>query len=150
MLVAWLLILSSGIASPVPPDPAGKVREEMQGTWVATALEQNGVKLTAKEVEEEEVSITVKGNELTLLQHGSSLHRFSFTLDLSKATPHIDLKVAGDGVVHAIYSLENGVLRLCFGSNFKPDETEARPRGFATGDSPPKGKIMLTLKKATK
>ena len=149
MLVALLLILGSGIAAPVPPDPA---REELQGTWVATALEQRGVKLTAKEVEEEGLSITVKGNELTL-RHGSSQRRFSFTLDTSKTSAQIDLKVAGGGVVHAIYSLENGVLRICFASSFTPDEPEARPRGFATGDSdsrPPKGKIMLTLKKATK
>ncbi len=111
MLVALLLTLGSGISAPVPPDPARKAQEELQGTWVATALEQRGVKLTAKEVEEEEISITVNGNELTL-RHGSSQRRFSFTLDTGKSSAQIDLKMAGGGVVHAIYSLENGVLRI--------------------------------------
>src|SRR5262245_26555134 len=108
MLVASLLTLISGIAAPVPPDPTRKAREEVQGTWVATALEQRSVKLTAQEVEGEGLSLTVKGNELTL-RHGSSQRQFSFTLD-GGAPAHLDIKVEGDGVVHAIYSLEKGVL----------------------------------------
>ena len=69
----------------------------------------------------------------------------------------MDLKsqdAAKPGIIHAIYSLEKGELKICMGSNFTPDEPEKRPKEFATAAGSEnrggKGKLMFTFKREKK
>ena len=146
MFTVSLLIVASSIAAPAPPDPVKKAQDELQGTWVAIDMEQKGEKVAPKELKEEDISISIKGNELTMWQGGKP-DRYTFTLDPSKKPAHLDLQESGEkarkGVCHAIYSQEKGELKICVSSNFNPDEAEERPKEFATvlgsENRPPKG-----------
>jgi uncharacterized protein (TIGR03067 family) len=158
MFTVSLLILGSSLAAPAADDAAKKAQDALQGTWVATALEEKGKKASAEEVKEENFSITIKGNELALRHGDGTPERFFFTLDPSKKPAHIDLKRLGEdapkGTLHAIYALEKGELKICLGSNFTPNKPEERPQEFATvlgsEKRPPKGKIMFTFKQDKK
>ncbi len=134
MFTDSLLIVSLSLAVPAPADAAKKAQDALQGRWIAIRLEENGKALSPEEVNEEELSVTVKGNELTIREGNGAPKRFSFVLDPSKNPCRIDLKGLGDkappGVLHAIYSLEKGELKICFGSNFAPDKPEGAPAGI--------------------
>ncbi len=152
------VILCSLLAPAETSDATKKAQEELQGTWIAVALEEKGMKSTVEEVRKENISITIKGNELALRHGRSDPARFSFTLDPGKKPAHIDLKDLGDkarpGVLHAIYGLDKGELKLCFGTTLTPNKPEERPQEFATvlgsKERPPKGKVMLTFKRSEK
>jgi uncharacterized protein (TIGR03067 family) len=94
-----------------------------------------------------------------ILRHGTAgPAQFSFTLDPRKKPAQMDLREMGDGqregIVHAIYALEKGELRICFGSNLTANKAEERPQEFATSkgskDRPPKGRVMFTFKRPEK
>jgi uncharacterized protein (TIGR03067 family) len=146
MFAFSLLIVSSSFAAPAPPDAVKKPQDELQGTWVAIGMEEKGEKVTAEVLKDEAISITVKGNELTMWQRGKA-DRYLFTLDPSKKPAHLDLMESGDkvrpGICHAIYKVEKGELKICVSSSFNPDEPEERPKEFATvlgsENRPPKG-----------
>jgi uncharacterized protein (TIGR03067 family) len=146
MFTVSLLIVASSIAAPVPPDPVKKAQDQLQGTWVAIGMEEKGEKVAAEVLNEEKISVTIKGNELTMWQGGKP-DRYTFTIDPSKKPAHMDLQESSDkarpGTCHAIYLLEKGELKICVSSNFNPDEPEERPKEFATvlgsENRPPKG-----------
>src|SRR5438105_4614626 len=96
MFTLPLLIVSSSLAAPAPADAAKKALDELQGTWVAVALEEKGEKAAADDVKKEEISITTKGSELTVRHGKGEPDQFSFTLDSSKKPAQIDLKQLGD------------------------------------------------------
>jgi uncharacterized protein (TIGR03067 family) len=156
MLTISLLIIGSTLAAPAPEDGAKKAQDELQGTWAAIAAEEVGRKISADELKEENLSISIRGNELTLRRgkdEGKFEGRLSFTLDPTKKPAHIDFKEVGDkarpGVIHAIYALEKGELWICLGSKFTPDEEKDRPQEFATGrgeSAPKKGSLLFTFK----
>jgi uncharacterized protein (TIGR03067 family) len=158
MSASSLLLLTSILAPADPSDAAKKAQDDLQGTWVAVALEEKGKKLTPEEVRKENFSITIMGNELVMRQGTGTPVRFSFTLDPGKKPAHIDLRQLGEkarpGVVHAIYLLENGELKICFGGHPTPNKPEERPQEFATAkedkESPAKGKVMFTVKRSEK
>jgi uncharacterized protein (TIGR03067 family) len=152
-----LLIAGGTLAAPTPADEVKKAHNDLQGTWVAVAMEERGEKLATDDVKKEDISLIVKGNELTTHHGKDEPNRFSFTLDPTKKPAHLDLKELGDkarpGIIHAIYALENGELTICLGSRFNPDEEKERPQEFATGPSekrPPKGKVMVRFKQSEK
>jgi uncharacterized protein (TIGR03067 family) len=153
-----LLILGSTLAAPAPAEGAKKAKEELQGTWVAVAIEEKGEKASPEQVKKEEFSAIIKGNELALRHKKAEPDRFSFTLDPEKKPAHLNLtrlgKDARPGVIHAIYSLDKGELTICLGSNFSPDKPEDRPQEFATvlgsEKRPPKGKLLFTFKQEKK
>jgi uncharacterized protein (TIGR03067 family) len=146
MLALSLLIVAGSIAAPAPPDAAKKAQEELQGTWVAVGMEEKGEKVPAKDLKDEDISVSIKGNELTMMHRGKA-DRYTFTLDPGKKPAHMDLQESGDkarpGTCHAIYSVEKGELKICVSSSFNPNESEERPKEFATGSGsesrPPKG-----------
>jgi uncharacterized protein (TIGR03067 family) len=153
MLTISLLIVSSSLVAPLPADAGREAQDELQGTWIAIGLEESGEKATADKVKEHDITITIKGNEITFRFGKDDPHRFSFTLDPSKKPAHLNLKELGEkaqpGVAHAIYSLEKGELKICVSNKFDPNKEDERPQEFATGPSemrPPKGRIMLTVK----
>ncbi len=124
-LLLGLLLLASGRAV----GDAKEERQQLQGTWVATAAEQDGDKMGKKEVQA--LTIEFKGDRFTVTVGDRPLMSGSFTVDPGKDPKAIDMKskagrAMGETIL-AIYDLDNDKLRLCLG-----DPGKKRPTAFVS------------------
>lgn len=125
---------------------------DLQGTWVGVDGEEKGRKIPAAEVSQD--GLVIKGNEMEFQRGGKTMKKFAFTVDPTRKPGNIDLKAEDGGVVHAIYALENGQLKLCLWNQFSSNKPEERPQEFRTArgaaDAPRGGNLMFVYKKDAK
>jgi uncharacterized protein (TIGR03067 family) len=144
------LLLSTALSAPA--DDVAKATAELQGNWVLVLVEEKGGK---PRPDDSPTTMTVKGTELSIQRGTAPPRQFTFAVDPTKTPPHLDLVRVGEtGICHAIYRLEQGEMTICAATNLTSDEPGRRPQVFVTSrgpkDTPPKGSLMLTFKRAKK
>jgi uncharacterized protein (TIGR03067 family) len=139
-----LLALFSGflVAADSPTKDAAKAElDKIQGTWVATAGEENGEKFPEEVVKK--MKMTLKGDEWTF-QRGDETLNGTMKLDPSKKIKTFDAKVEGQGdAVLGIYELEGDNWKICWSAPGGDRPTEFT----AKADS---GRTWISLKKEKK
>jgi uncharacterized protein (TIGR03067 family) len=105
--------------------------DDLPGVWQAVNAECGGRQSTAEQVNE--LQIVIQGDRFEIKPDGEG-RKTTFKLDTSKSPKTIDLTVL-DGsnkgkVVHGIYFLEGGQLKVCI-NLFGKDQTQ-RPTEYKT------------------
>lgn len=136
--MAMLALTATALAE----DPAEAEARRLQGSWKVLAIEADGRKATAAEVEAlQGAGWTFKGSQVTFGDENAP-GRSSFKLDPARTPRQIDL-VALDGnqkgkTMEGIYRLEGGTLTICLS-----DPGKGRPKTFATEAGTGQGLIVL-------
>jgi uncharacterized protein (TIGR03067 family) len=142
-IVAILTFWMGGLADDPPKTPSGKDELQfLQGTWKATAWEENGKPIAASELKEREVFV---GVNIFVVRFGEKVHLAgTVQLDPSKTPKTLNLSIkegeGKDGIWLGIYSFENDTLKLCF-----DPEGQKRPELFKSDAK--SGFSLVTLKK---
>ena len=124
--------LQTEASGPVVDEEVKAAQKLLQGTWVSVGHRRDG-----KPFEQaHKMRLIIHGDGYELNEGTSSLAG-AYQLDLTKTPKRISL-VTRNGMLHASYALQEGELKLCFGS--KP--TLSAPEGVET--APGDGR-MLTL-----
>jgi uncharacterized protein (TIGR03067 family) len=123
------------LAAPEDPtkDAAKRELEKLQGTWVLVGGEGKGNVLSEKAAREEEWSLVIKGDKFTLIR-GKESGTVMIRLDPSKQPAWMNLIGIEDRslVNHAIYTLEEDRLTICWSRGGRPNSPEERPVKFTT------------------
>ncbi len=132
---------ASSPAATAQADDSAKEAKELEGEWQLVDVEKAGEKVDFDEVKY--ARFVFKGNELITNPEGKE-QRSKFKLNPSKSPKAIDFIDWGakGKTVAAIYSLENGQLKLCM-PEFK--DLDKRPKEFKTQADD--GLIMVVLKR---
>ncbi len=120
-----LVCLSTVLAVARAADPD---KDELQGVWIATAMEINGNPAPAKEVES--TRFTFKAQKL-LYRHSKDegkAEEGTFKVDPKKSPKQLDITTKNK-TLHGIYEVKGDELKVCFENGGK---AENRPRKFAT------------------
>jgi RNA polymerase sigma factor (sigma-70 family) len=121
-------------------------KERLQGAWVIASAERGGDKLGADAEELKGLTLTFKGDKVTL-SVGGRAQEATFTLDPGKSPKEIDLAVdeGGGEMTHlGIYKLDGETLTLC-----KSHPPGARPEKFASKEGE-KWPAVFVFKRAKK
>jgi uncharacterized protein (TIGR03067 family) len=129
MSQSFLCLLTTAVlAGDVPRDDLLRNDiDDLQGSWKAERVEQNGAKLGVQ------LRLTFEGDYVIMSLQGSNTKR-RFTLDQSRQPAALDEQVSdkpGSRVLKSIYELEGDTLRICI----REDDGE-RPTSFSTKDNP--------------
>ena len=109
-------------SGPAVDEEVKAAQKLLQGTWVSVGHQRNG-----KPYEQPHKMRLVIHGDGYQLNEGTLSFIGTYQLDLTKTPKRISL-VTRDGMLHASYALQEGELKLCFGS--KP--TLAAPEGVET------------------
>jgi uncharacterized protein (TIGR03067 family) len=105
---------------------------KLQGTWKAVGGEEKGITLTQKDLENEPVTLVFSEDRLTMTW-GNEKESFNIRLNPDGKPPAMDIIYPHDkGINHAIYSLSEGKLTICFSKKLNPNSPEERPVRFTT------------------
>jgi uncharacterized protein (TIGR03067 family) len=112
--------------------PAPDEKDSMDGTWIAISGEEKGKEITQKEFEKDQETLEIKGKSLKWKRRTETID-LTFKLSPKARPAGIDLIYPGDkGTNHAIYSLKEDKLVICFSSKMNPNTADERPIAFTT------------------
>ena len=146
ILCGSLLLLATFLRAGEQPAPKSEEEQKkLQGVWLFTAIEQNGVKLGKDQLADGKW--VFEGNNSTL-KFGTTVQESKLTLDPSKDPRQINLAVnAGPDkgkTYRGIYKFVDDELIICF-----PGDTKAeRPKEFSGNVG--NGQALYVLKKKGK
>jgi uncharacterized protein (TIGR03067 family) len=103
-------------------------KDELQGAWVATAIDIGGKPASADEIKE--TRFTFKGDKL-LVRHptlGKQDVEGTFKVDREKSPKQLDIDLIKLSVFVGIYEVKGDQLRICYVTN---DNPKNRPTEFA-------------------
>jgi uncharacterized protein (TIGR03067 family) len=129
-----LLALSAVLvfAAAAPGEAAKKELDRFQGTWVATALTQNGKEVPAAVLAKARLTWTVKGDQMTF-KTPKGVQKGTIRLDPTKAPKRIDFKGTDESgrplVVLGIYRFKGKALEICADKDRRPKEFKSEPKG---------------------
>jgi uncharacterized protein (TIGR03067 family) len=144
-----LLCLTAALAVAADkPKPDVKAElAKLQGTWRATAAEEDGRPLPADDVRG--WTLTIEGAKYTFRPGEGEAVQGTYTLNPLQNPGAIDAtRTSGDDkgkALWGVYRVEGDELRICFN---KPGE-QVRPKAFKTGADGP-GHRLYVFKRATK
>jgi uncharacterized protein (TIGR03067 family) len=141
-----LTILAATFVTAADAPDAKKELENLQGTWVAVALQEKGgeiFKFDPNDKREPPDVFVFKGDSLTIT-HGEQSTTVQISVDPKKKPSAIDLTFTegkGKGKTnHAIYELNSDELKIRVDNKFRPNSAEDRPTNLSAdkfkGDSP--------------
>jgi uncharacterized protein (TIGR03067 family) len=144
--VSLFLLATVGPAPTILADDSATAEAKLlEGSWKVVAIEADGRKATAKELESlKDGGWTIKGSEVSI-EDANAPGRSSFKLDASKSPKEIDL-IALEGPqkgksMEGIYKLEDGKLTICVRDVAAAGK--GRPKEFATEADSGLGLIVL-------
>jgi uncharacterized protein (TIGR03067 family) len=150
MFVFGCLLAASAGAADAPKEtkqtPRAKALSQLEGQWTLVAENRNGQATPAKEVKERRMTLTIRGDSVTVRAPGTEQENFRIEIDPSDSPRAIDLFVRGyervgfDGTKivremvdeellyrRGIYSLEDDTLKFCL-----VEAAHSRPTAFRT------------------
>jgi uncharacterized protein (TIGR03067 family) len=132
---SFLFASSCELAKEKPRDD----RELLQGTWIVTALEEDGAKKSAKEIANYKL---VVADDRCMLHMNMDTLDTTFTIDPNEKPKHLDM-IPQQGPQKGttwlgIYELDGDKLKIC-----GADPGGDRPTGFSTK----KGQMLIVLKR---
>jgi uncharacterized protein (TIGR03067 family) len=105
--------------------PADRDKQDLQGTWLVTALETEGLRLGEGRPEIKGAKAIVEGDQLTLIDKDWR-KTFQFDLAPARKPKEIDMKLRGaNGAARGIYEIAGDTFKLCF-----TQDGAARPNEF--------------------
>jgi uncharacterized protein (TIGR03067 family) len=120
-------------------------KDELQGVWVATAIEISGNPAPADEIKA--TRFTFKGDKL-LVRHptfGGREVEGTFKADRKKSPKQLDIDLIKlKGIFAGIYEVKGDELRICYENGGKPED---RPTTFATNEKEPLVLIVFKRQK---
>ena len=137
----------------VPVPPLSEELKSLQGEWQAISVEEKGE--AWNKVEAVDFKLDISGDTL-IYKRNNPIEKFRMTLDAKQKPAHMDLRLIAGNVdpnkaCHAIYSLENGRLKLCLQHEFTADSPDDRPTEFTTGGKrPTSGSLLVVLERKKK
>jgi uncharacterized protein (TIGR03067 family) len=109
-------------------DTTTKDQERLQGTWKVVAIEVNGKKFAAKEIEKEigEFKWVITADKITWTD--AKKNEFLYKLDGSKEPKQIDLTFPErkTETTEGIYKLDGDNLKICIGKTARPTDFTAK------------------------
>ncbi len=115
-------------AEPPKEDTTKKDQERLQGTWKVVAIEVNGKKIAAKEIEKEigEFKWVIIADKITWTDKRKN--EFLCKLDGSKEPKQIDLTFPErkTETTEGVYQLDGDDLKICIGKTARPTDFTAK------------------------
>jgi uncharacterized protein (TIGR03067 family) len=125
---AWILLtIGFVMAAETPKENATKKdQERLQGTWKVVAVEVNGKKADAKEIEKFKWIITA--DKITWSYGRNPDPDFLYKLDSSREPKRIDLTFPErkTETTEGIYKLDGDDLKVCIGKTERPTDFTAK------------------------
>jgi len=114
-------------------DAAKRDLEKLQGTWVLVGGEAKGMVLSEEDARKEKYSLVIKGDKFSLKENKRS-DTGTIRLNPNKKPAWMDFVFTEDGkeVNHAIYSLDDDRLTICFSRKCNPNSPDERPARFTS------------------
>ena len=140
ILLAAMIVVSS--AGPGIIAAEAKVKDALQGTWVAESAERNGQ--AADDLRGHQ--LTFAGDRFTIRSKGKVIYQGTYTIDPSAKPATIDFRnTAGEmkgKTWLGIYEMEGEALRICDNAD---EVAKGRPEAFVTGAS--SGRVLISLRR---
>ena len=139
LLAAMIVVSSAGLGSIAAE---AKVKDALQGTWVAESAERN-----AKAADDlRGHQLTFAGDRFTIRSKGKVIYQGTYIIDPSAKPATIDFRNAAGEMKGktwlGIYEMEGDVLRICDNAD---DVAKGRPAAFVAGAG--SGHVLISFRR---